>query len=78
MENLQSEIIFIAKFGGIVLTACTHYFYVIKPIAIFNERQKMNRKDIDKLQKDSESTISILTKMKAEHDMKICEKRKSK
>ncbi len=75
---MQSEIIFIAKLGGIVLTAFTHYFYVIKPIIIFNERQKTNRKDIDKLQKDSENTISILAKMKAEHELRLCGRKKSK
>ena len=74
MENLQSEIIFIAKFGGIVLTAFTHYFYVIKPLAIFNERQKQNKRDIEELKKMKDE----FTTLKAEHEMKICDKRRKK
>jgi hypothetical protein len=68
MENMQSEILFIAKFGGIVFTAFTHYFYVIKPIAIFNERQKANKKDIEKLKIDLEHGLKELTILKTEHD----------
>lgn len=74
MENLQSEILFIAKFGGIVLAAFTHYFYVIKPIAIFNERQKQNKRDIEELKKHYEE----FTKVKIEHDLKMCNKKNSR
>lgn len=74
MENLQSEIVFVAKFGGIVLTAFTHYFYVIKPIAIFNERQKQNKRDIEDLKKIKDEFITL----KAEHEMKICNRKRAK
>ena len=74
MENLQSEIIFITKFGGIVLTACTHYFYVIKPIAIMNERQNRMKKDIEEIKSMKDDFITL----KAEHNMKICDRRKDK
>lgn len=75
MENVQSEILFIAKFGGLLGSFLAYYFWIVKPMAIFNERQKMNRKDIDKLQKDCEVQRNILTVLKTEHDMKSCKKR---
>ncbi len=74
MENLQSEILFIAKFGGIVFAVSTHYFYVIKPLAIFNERQKQNRHDIDELKKHYED----FTKVKIEHELNNCKKKNSR
>jgi hypothetical protein len=69
---MQSEILFIAKFGGIVFAAFTHYFYVIKPIAIFNERQKQNKSDIEKLKSDSEELKEILTILKTQHESNMC------
>ena len=69
---MQSEIIFIAKFGGIVFTAYTYYSYVIKTMAIFNERQKQNKKDIEELKKFKDE----FTTLKAEHDMNSCKRRK--
>ena len=72
MENLQSEIIFIAKFGGMVLSLGAYYFWVVKPMAIFNERQKQNKKDIEDLKKIRDE----FTTLKAEHEMKICKRKK--
>ena len=74
MENLQSEIIFIAKFGGMVVSLGAYYFWIVKPMAIFNERQKQNKKDIEDLKKMRDE----FTTLKAEHDMKICDKRRKK
>ena len=74
MADLQSEILFIAKFGGLLASFCAYYFWVVKPMAIFNERQKQNKKDIEDLKKMRDE----FTTLKAEHDMKICEKRRKK
>lgn len=74
MENLQSEIIFIAKFGGLVASFFAYYFWVVKPMAIFNERQKQNKRDIEELKKIKDE----FTILKAEHEMKICKKVKRK
>lgn len=71
MENMQSEILFIAKFGGILGSFCAYYFWIVKPMAIFNERQKQNKKDIEELKKMEHE----FTTLKAEHEMKICNKR---
>jgi len=86
MENLQSEIIFIVKFGGIVAVAATHYFSVIKPIAIFNERQKVTYKlllevkaENEKRKSENEEIREKFIKLQTEHDMETCKiKRKSK
>ena len=74
MENLQSEIIFIAKFGGLLASFCAYYFWVVKPMAIFNERQKQNKRDIEELKKFRDEFMAL----KVEHDMKICGKRRKK
>lgn len=76
-QNLQSEIIFIAKFGGLVLSACAYYFYMIKPLAIFNERQKQNRKDLDKIMQDLEEFKHEFTIIQTEHDNETCKKKKA-
>ena len=74
MADLQSEIIFIAKFGGLLAGFAGYYFWIVKPMAIFNERQKQNKRDIEELKKFKDE----FTTLKAEHDMKICEKRRKK
>jgi len=74
MADLQSEILFVAKFGGLLASFCAYYFWVVKPMAIFNERQKQNKKDIEDLKKMRDE----FTALKAEHDMKICGKRRKK
>lgn len=79
MENLQSEIVFIAKFGGIVFVAAAHYFSVIKPIAIFNERQKVSYKLLMEMKAEGEKIKEAFIKLQTEHDLRTCEvKRKPK
>jgi hypothetical protein len=68
MEDLQGEILLIAKLGGLVFAAFTHYVSVIKPIAIFNERQKHNFKSIEKMKIDMECIDRKLTKIITEHE----------
>ena len=46
MADMQSEILFIAKFGGLLASFFAYYFWIVKPMAIFNERQKQNKRDI--------------------------------
>ena len=72
MADLQSEILFVAKFGGLLASFCAYYFWIVKPMAIFNERQKQNKKDIEELK----SLKDIVTTLKAEHDMNSCKRRK--
>ena len=72
MADLQSEIIFIAKLGGILAGFAGYYFWIVKPMAIFNERQKQNKRDIEDLKKMRDE----FTTLKAEHEMKICGRKK--
>lgn len=72
MADLQSEILFVAKFGGLLASFCAYYFWIVKPMAIFNERQKQNKKDIEDLKKMRDE----FTALKAEHDMNSCKRRK--
>ena len=72
MADLQSEILFVAKFGGLLASFCAYYFWVVKPMAIFNERQKQNKRDIEELKKMRDE----FTTLKAEHEMKICDRKK--
>ena len=74
MENLQSEVLFVAKFGGLLGSFCAYYFWIVKPMAIFNERQKQNKRDIEELKKMKDE----FTTLKAEHEMKICDKKRIK
>lgn len=74
MADMQSEILFVAKFGGLLASFFAYYFWIVKPMAIFNERQKQNKKDIEDLKKMRDEFIAL----KAEHDMKICRARKRK
>lgn len=78
MADLQSEIIFIAKFGGIVFTAAVHYFSVIKPIAIFNERQKVSYKLIMEMKSEFDKLKEGFIKLQTEHDLKQCSTKKKK
>jgi len=71
---LQSEIILIAKFGGMVASFCAYYFWIVKPMAIFNERQKQNKRDIEDLKKVKDE----FTTLKAEHEMNACGRIKRK
>jgi F0F1-type ATP synthase membrane subunit b/b' len=72
MANLQSEILFIAKFGGLLASFFAYYFWIVKPMAIFNERQKQNKSDIEKLKSDSEELKEILTILKTQHESNMC------
>jgi F0F1-type ATP synthase membrane subunit b/b' len=72
MADLQSEILFVAKFGGLLASFFAYYFWIVKPMAIFNERQKQNKKDIEDLKKMRDE----FTTLKAEHDMNSCKRRK--
>lgn len=68
MADLQSEIILIAKLGSILAGLSGYYFWIVKPMAIFNERQKQNKRDIEDLKKMRDE----FTTLKAEHEMKAC------
>jgi hypothetical protein len=71
MENLQSEIIFITKLGGICVSVLGYIFWIVKPMAIFNERQKQNKRDIEELKKFKDE----FTTLKAEHELKSCRRK---
>jgi hypothetical protein len=70
---MQSEILFIAKFGGLCVSVLGYLFWVIKPMAIFNERQKQNKADIEDLKSIKDEFI----KLKTEHELKSCGKKKN-
>ena len=72
MADLQSEIILIAKLGSILAGLSGYYFWIVKPMAIFNERQKQNKRDIEELKKMKDE----FTTLKAEHDINSCKRRK--
>ena len=72
MADMQSEILFIAKFGGLLASFFAYYFWIVKPMAIFNERQKQNKRDIEELKKMKDE----FTTLKTEHEMKICDKKR--
>jgi len=76
MENLQSEVLFIAKFGGLLGSFCAYYFWIVKPMAIFNERQKANKRDIEKLKSDSEMLQKDFTILKTQHEAEHCKVKK--
>lgn len=76
MANLQSEILFIAKFGGLLASFCAYYFWIIKPMAIFNERQKQNKRDIEKLKSDNELLQKEFTILKTQHEAEHCKVKK--
>lgn len=71
---MQSEILFIAKFGSLCASFVAYYFWIIKPMAIFNERQKQNKADIEDLKKIRDKFI----KLEAEHDFNKCGRGKKK
>jgi hypothetical protein len=65
---MQSEILFIAKFGGICGSMLAYYFWIVKPMTVFNERQKQNKADIDELKSIKDEFI----KLKTEHEVNKC------
>jgi hypothetical protein len=65
---MQSEILFIAKFGGLCVSVLGYLFWIVKPMAIFNERQKQNKSDIDELK----SIKNEFIKLKTEHEVNKC------
>jgi hypothetical protein len=65
---MQSEILFIAKFGGLCVSVLGYLFWIVKPMAIFNERQKQNKADIEELKKIKDEFI----KLHAEHEVNKC------
>lgn len=67
---MQSEILFIAKFGGICVSVLGYLFWIVKPMAIFNERQKQNKADIEELKKIKDEFI----KLHAEHEVNKCKR----
>ena len=68
---MQSEILFIAKFGGLCVSVLGYLFWIVKPMAIFNERQKQNKADIEELK----SIKNEFIKLKTEHELKYCGKK---
>lgn len=72
MADMQSEILFIAKLGGVCMSVLGYIFWIAKPMAIFNERQKQNKRDIEELKKFKDE----FTTLKAEHEMKSCKRGK--
>jgi hypothetical protein len=67
-KNMQSEIIFIAKLGGVCVSVLSYIFWIVRPMAIFNERQKQNKHDIEELKKFKD----IFLKVQIEHDNNTC------
>lgn len=65
---MQSEILFIAKFGGLCASFVAYYFWIIKPMAVFNERQKQNKADIEEIKKFKDDFIKLQT----EHEVNKC------
>jgi hypothetical protein len=65
---MQSEILFIAKFGGLCVSVLGYLFWIVKPMAVFNERQKQNKADIEELKKIKNEFI----KLHAEHEVNKC------
>ena len=72
IKNMQSEILLIAKLGGVCVSVLGYIFWIVRPMAIFNERQKQNKRDIEELKKMKEE----FTALKAEHDMNSCKVRR--
>lgn len=71
-KNMQSEILLIAKLGSVCVSVLGYIFWIVKPMAVFNERQKQNKRDIEELKKMKEE----FTTLKAEHDMNSCKVRR--
>lgn len=67
-KNMQSEIIFIVKLGSVCVSVLSYIFWIVRPMAIFNERQKQNKHDIEELKKFKEDFM----KVKIEHDNNTC------
>jgi hypothetical protein len=65
---MQSEVIFIVKLGSVCVSVLGYIFWIVKPMAIFNERQKQNKHDIEELKKFKEDFM----KVKIEHDNNTC------
>jgi hypothetical protein len=65
---MQSEILFIAKFGGLCVSVLGYLFWIVKPMAVFNERQKQNKADIEEIKKFKDDFI----KLKTEHEVNKC------
>jgi hypothetical protein len=65
---MQSEILFIAKFGGLCVSVLGYLFWIVKPMAIFNERQKQNKADIEEIKKFKDDFIKLQT----EHEVNKC------
>lgn len=83
MADLQSEILFIAKFGGLVLAVGTHYFSIIRPIAIFNERQKVSYKLMQEMKAEQasmraegEKIKEAFIRLQTEHEINNCKVKK--
>lgn len=71
---MQSEILFIAKFGGLCVSVLGYLFWIVKPMAVFNERQKQNKADIEELKKIKDKFI----KLHAEHEVNKCRRTRKK
>ena len=71
---MQSEIILIAKLGGICVSVLGYIFWVARPMAIFNERQKQNKHDIEDLKKFKD----VFLRVQIEHDNNTCGTRKKR
>ncbi len=65
MENLQSEIIFIIKYGGLLFTALFYFYYVVKLIILLHYRQKNTHERL----KIVEEIIEELKVVKTQHEM---------
>lgn len=71
---MQSEIIFIVKLGSVCVSVLSYIFWIVRPMTIFNERQKQNKHDIEELKKFKD----IFLKVQIEHDNNPCRKGKRK
>lgn len=71
---MQGEILLITKLGGICVSVLGYIFWVARPMAIFNERQKQNKHDIEDLKKFKD----VFLRVQIEHDNNTCGKRKKR
>lgn len=75
-QNLQSEIILIAKLCGSIAAIGSYYFWIIKPLAIFNERQKQNHKLILEVMETLKKLEHDFTVLQTEHENETCKSKK--
>lgn len=71
---MQGEIIYIIKYGGILFTVLLHYFLVVKTLAVFAERQNVQKILLDKITEEVDKIEHELTVLTTEHKLNGCKK----